>query len=109
MPEPAAPEPREERRVPERSVPEPGEEPRVRRVPSPRHVPSEERRAALRERVLAMRAKGMTLQEIADELSEEGEVTPGGGRQWHPWTVRAATRPIGPQGRSTAPDRRGGR
>jgi peptidoglycan hydrolase-like protein with peptidoglycan-binding domain len=87
-------------------VPEPRqEEPRVRRTTPPRHVPSQERRSALRERILAMRADGMTLQAIADQLTAEGEVTPGGSRQWQPWSVRAATRPIDPRGRHIAHDR----
>jgi peptidoglycan hydrolase-like protein with peptidoglycan-binding domain len=106
---PAQPEQLPETRA-EPLIPPPArktEEPRIRRVPSPRHVPSQERRQALRERILAMRAQGMTLQEIADQLTEEGEVTPGGGRRWQPWTVRAATRPIDPR-RGQAPQRRPG-
>ena len=90
------------------AVPEPQEEPRIRRVPPPRHVPADERRQALRERILAMRAEGMTLQEIADQLTAEGEVTPGGGRRWQPWTVRAASRPIVPRG-GPSPQHRHGR
>jgi peptidoglycan hydrolase-like protein with peptidoglycan-binding domain len=89
----------------EELVPKPAEEPRVRRVTPPRHVPSQDRRSALRERILAMRAEGMTLQAIADQLTAEGEVTPGGSRQWQPWSVRAATRPIDPRGRHIADDR----
>jgi hypothetical protein len=78
--------------------------PRVRRTPPPRmpHPRQEDRRAALRERILRMRVDGMTLQEIADVLTEEGEVTLGGARRWQPWSVRAATRATGPQGRPAA-------
>ena len=47
----------------------------------------------------------MTLQAIADQLTAEGEVTPGGSRQWQPWSVRAATRPIDPRGRHITDDR----
>jgi hypothetical protein len=75
--------------------------PRVRRTSPPRipHARPDERRAALRERILRMRADGMTLQEIADVLTAEGEVTLGGARRWQPWSVRAATRATGPQAR----------
>jgi hypothetical protein len=104
-PEPPPEPPPEPRPTP--PAPEP-KEPRIRRVPPPRHVPSQERRQALRARILAMRAEGMTLQEIADRLTAEGEVTPGGGRRWQPWTVRAATRPIDPS-RGPLPQRRHGK
>jgi peptidoglycan hydrolase-like protein with peptidoglycan-binding domain len=94
-------------------VPDPppaeAQEPRIRRVPPPRHVASQERRQALRQRILTMRAEGMTLQQIADLLTAEGEVTPGGGRRWQPWTVRAATRPIDPRRGPTPQHRHGQR
>jgi hypothetical protein len=79
--------------------------PRITRPPR-HHGPPQERRVALRERILAMRAGGMTLQEIADELTAEGEPTLGGGRHWQPWSVRAALRPFNPGGRALAHDRR---
>ena len=74
------------------------EEPRIIRVaPHPRYLgPPWERRAALRERILAMKADGMTLQEIADRLTAEGVPTLGGVRRWQPWSVHAATRPTTP-------------
>ncbi len=74
------------------------EEPRIIRVaPQPRYLgPPWERRAALRERILAMKADGMTLQEIADRLTAEGVPTLGGVRRWQPWSVHAATRPTTP-------------
>ena len=58
--------------------------------------PPWERRAALRARILAMKADGMTLQEIADRLTAEGVPTLGGVRRWQPWSVHAATRPTTP-------------
>ena len=81
----------------------------ARAGPAAPHVQPQERRAALRERILRMRADGMTLQEIADLLTEEGEVTLGGARRWQPWSVRAATRPADPRGRHIADTRNGGR
>jgi hypothetical protein len=74
------------------------EEPRIVRVaPRPRYLgPPWERRAALRERILAMKADGMSLQEIADRLTAEGVPTLGGVRRWQPWSVHAATRPTTP-------------
>jgi hypothetical protein len=80
------------------------EVPRVRPAPPPRipYAKASDRRAALRERILRMRAEGMTLQEIADVLTAEGEITLGGARRWQPWSVRAATRATGPQARPTA-------
>ncbi len=74
------------------------EEPRIIRV-APRAGylgPPWERRAALRARILAMKADGMTLQEIADRLTAEGVPTLGGVRRWQPWSVHAATRPTTP-------------
>jgi peptidoglycan hydrolase-like protein with peptidoglycan-binding domain len=78
----------------------------TRRAPLP-HAAPQERRMALRERILVMRSHGMTLQEIADQLTEDGEMTLGGGRQWHPWNVRSATRPINPNGRASSSNRHG--
>ena len=69
----------------------------MRVAPQPRYLgPPWERRAALRERILAMKADGMTLQEIADRLTAEGVPTLGGVRRWQPWSVHAATRPTTP-------------
>jgi len=74
------------------------EEPRIIRVaPQAGYLgPPWERRAALRARILAMKADGMTLQEIADRLTAEGVPTLGGVRRWQPWSVHAATRPTNP-------------
>lgn len=83
------------------------ESPRHHRTPAPTHYgPPRERREALRARILAMRADGWTLQMIADQLTAEGEVTLGGRRQWQPWSVRAATRPLSPSGRPITSGRR---
>jgi DNA invertase Pin-like site-specific DNA recombinase len=45
----------------------------------------------LRERIVAMREEGMTLQGIADALNEEGVPTIRGGAKWRPSSVQAAT------------------
>jgi hypothetical protein len=83
------------------------EEPRIRRTaPIHHHGPPWERRAALRERILGMRADGMTLQEIADRLTAEGVPTLGGVRRWQPWSVRAATRATTPAHRPAPTGRR---
>ena len=44
----------------------------------------------LKERIVAMRSQGMTLQAIADELNAEGVPTIRGGQQWRPSSVQAA-------------------
>jgi peptidoglycan hydrolase-like protein with peptidoglycan-binding domain len=46
--------------------------------------------AALKERIQAMRATGMTLQAIADELNAEKVPTLRGGTEWRPSGVQAA-------------------
>jgi DNA invertase Pin-like site-specific DNA recombinase len=45
----------------------------------------------LKERIVAMRASGMTLQAIADALNDEGVPTMRGGQKWRPSSVQAAT------------------
>jgi peptidoglycan hydrolase-like protein with peptidoglycan-binding domain/DNA invertase Pin-like site-specific DNA recombinase len=45
---------------------------------------------AVRDRIATMRAEGMTLQAIADQLNEEGVPTLGGGTHWRPSSVRYA-------------------
>jgi peptidoglycan hydrolase-like protein with peptidoglycan-binding domain/DNA invertase Pin-like site-specific DNA recombinase len=45
---------------------------------------------ALKERILAMRSEGLTLQAIADELNDEGIPTMRGGQKWRPSSVQAA-------------------
>jgi DNA invertase Pin-like site-specific DNA recombinase len=44
----------------------------------------------LRERIVRMRAEGMTLQAIADRLNEMGVSTVRGGAKWRPSSVQAA-------------------
>jgi peptidoglycan hydrolase-like protein with peptidoglycan-binding domain/DNA invertase Pin-like site-specific DNA recombinase len=44
----------------------------------------------LKDRIAAMRAEGMTLQAIADELNAEGVPTLRGGEMWRPSSVQAA-------------------
>jgi hypothetical protein len=44
----------------------------------------------LRDRIMAMRAAGMTLQAIADELNADGIPTVRGGAKWRPSSVQAA-------------------
>jgi hypothetical protein len=83
-----------------------GEEPRIHRAPGAFHGPPWQRRAALRQRILAMKADGMTLQEIADRLTDEGEPTLGGTRRWQPWNVQAATRAVPPGRRPAGRDTR---
>ena len=47
-------------------------------------------RPALKERIADMRARGMTLQAIADTLNSEGVPTLRGGSEWRPSSVQAA-------------------
>jgi DNA invertase Pin-like site-specific DNA recombinase len=54
----------------------------------------------LRERIVAMRRDGMTLQAIADTLNEEGVPTLRGGAKWRPSSVQSAAgyrRPTAPK------------
>jgi DNA invertase Pin-like site-specific DNA recombinase len=52
--------------------------------------PAVQDRPDLKERILALRAGGMTLQAIADTLNAEGIPTLRGGSQWRPSSVQAA-------------------
>jgi DNA invertase Pin-like site-specific DNA recombinase len=61
----------------------------VKTPPKPGRASTEER-AALVERINAMRAANMTLQAIADQLNAEGVPTLRGGRMWRPSSVQAA-------------------
>jgi DNA invertase Pin-like site-specific DNA recombinase/peptidoglycan hydrolase-like protein with peptidoglycan-binding domain len=45
---------------------------------------------ALKERIVEMRASGMTLQAIADQLNDEGVPTLRGGAKWRPSSVQSA-------------------
>ncbi len=53
-------------------------------------LPAVEDIPALKQRILEMRAEGMTLQAIADQLNEEGVPTMRGGQLWRPSSVQAA-------------------
>jgi peptidoglycan hydrolase-like protein with peptidoglycan-binding domain/DNA invertase Pin-like site-specific DNA recombinase len=53
-------------------------------------LPAVEDIPSLKRRILEMRADGMTLQAIADQLNEEGVPTMRGGQLWRPSSVQAA-------------------
>jgi peptidoglycan hydrolase-like protein with peptidoglycan-binding domain/DNA invertase Pin-like site-specific DNA recombinase len=53
-------------------------------------LPAVEDIPALKQRILEMRAEGMTLQAIADQLNDEGVPTMRGGQLWRPSSVQAA-------------------
>jgi DNA invertase Pin-like site-specific DNA recombinase len=64
----------------------------------------------LKRRIVRMRAAGLTLQAIADELNEEGIPTPRGGTKWRPSSVQAALgykRPSRVRPRGTAQRQKG--
>jgi DNA invertase Pin-like site-specific DNA recombinase len=52
--------------------------------------PAVEDRPDLKERIVAMRKEGLTLQAIADRLNEESVPTLRGGSEWRPSSVQAA-------------------
>jgi DNA invertase Pin-like site-specific DNA recombinase len=54
----------------------------------------------LRDRIVRMRAAGMTLQAIADTLNAERVPTIRGGREWRPSSVQSAVGYLRPAGRS---------
>jgi hypothetical protein len=72
----------------------------------PRKRPALADNPELVERIVQMRAQGMTLQAIADRLNEEGVPTVRGGTEWRPSSVRSGLgykrRP--PVGSLAAPD-----
>jgi DNA invertase Pin-like site-specific DNA recombinase len=51
--------------------------------------PAVEDRPELKQRILAMRERGMTLQAIADALNDDGVPTLRGGARWRPSSVHA--------------------
>ena len=55
----------------------------------PRRRPALADNPELVERIVRMRAQGMTLQAIADRLNEEGVPTVRGGAEWRPSSVRS--------------------
>jgi DNA invertase Pin-like site-specific DNA recombinase len=58
-----------------------------RSAPAPSSSPDWE---AIKDRIALMRAEGMTLQAIADELNREGVPTQRGGAEWRPSSVQTA-------------------
>jgi DNA invertase Pin-like site-specific DNA recombinase len=58
-----------------------------RAAPGPSSSPDWE---AIKDRIAAMRADGMTLQAIADQLNREGVPTQRGGTEWRPSSVQTA-------------------
>jgi DNA invertase Pin-like site-specific DNA recombinase len=58
-----------------------------RAAPGPSSTPDWD---AIKERIAAMRAEGMTLQAIADDLNREGVPTQRGGTEWRPSSVQTA-------------------
>ncbi len=65
--------------------------------------PARDEVAALKERIRAMRASGMTLQAIADRLNAESVPTLRGGAMWRPSAVQAATGYRRPRPAATTP------
>jgi peptidoglycan hydrolase-like protein with peptidoglycan-binding domain len=77
---------------------------------SGRSRPARDEVPALKERMQAMRASGMTLQAIADRLNAENVPTLRGGKKWRPSGVQAATgyrRPPGATASSNGGERAG--
>ena len=74
---PVHPDPLPEQRPPERA--------------NGRSHPARDEVRALKQRIRAMRASGMTLQVIADRLNAENVPTLRGGEKWRPSGVQAAT------------------
>jgi DNA invertase Pin-like site-specific DNA recombinase len=58
----------------------------------------------LKQRIVDMRAAGMTLQAIADQLNEEGVPTVRGGQKWRPSSVQAAVGYRRPRRREAVPE-----
>jgi DNA-binding transcriptional MerR regulator len=46
----------------------------------------------VKERITAMREKGVTLQDIADQLNAEGVPPPRRSGKWRPWSVQRELR-----------------
>jgi DNA invertase Pin-like site-specific DNA recombinase len=70
---------------------------RARRATAGR--PAVEDQPVLKERIVAMRTEGMTLQAIADRLNAESVPTLRGGTEWRPSSVQAAAGYRRPKGR----------
>jgi DNA invertase Pin-like site-specific DNA recombinase len=74
---------------------------RARRATTGR--PAVEDIPALKDRIVAMRQDGMTLQAIADQLNNENTPTLRGGTQWRPSSVQAAAGYRRPKTKRTNP------
>jgi hypothetical protein len=74
--------------VPTAEPPDTPQEIRVEARPNGR--PAVKDRPELLERITAMRAANLSLQEIADQLNAENVPTLRGGRQWRPSSIQAA-------------------
>jgi DNA invertase Pin-like site-specific DNA recombinase len=72
-----------------RPAPPPPEAPAPARVPHGRAAVAD--RSDLQQRILALRAQGLSLQAIADHLNAEGVPTVRGGAMWRPSSVQRAT------------------
>jgi DNA invertase Pin-like site-specific DNA recombinase/peptidoglycan hydrolase-like protein with peptidoglycan-binding domain len=72
---------------------------RARRATTGR--PAVEDQPALKERIVAMRNEGLTLQAIADQLNAQGVPTLRGGSEWRPSSVQSAAGYRRPKGRRT--------
>jgi DNA invertase Pin-like site-specific DNA recombinase len=75
---------------------------RARRASTGR--PAVEDIPALKDRIVAMRQAGMTLQAIADQLNTENTPTLRGGSQWRPSSVQAAAGYRRPKNKPTQPN-----
>lgn len=71
----------------------------ARRAGRPSSTPPE-----VADRIRQMRASGMTLQAICDQLDSEGVPTPRGGAKWRPTSLRAVLR-VGEKDGASAKDR----
>lgn len=70
------------------------------RASRPISRPTVDDRPELKQRILALRADGLTLQGIADELNRDNVPTVRGGREWRPSSIQAA---LGYKRRSKSP------
>jgi peptidoglycan hydrolase-like protein with peptidoglycan-binding domain/DNA invertase Pin-like site-specific DNA recombinase len=68
-----------------------GQPPQPAQSPAGEGRPAWHNTPALKGRIAAMRAQGLTLQAIADQLNQEGIPTLRGGAKWRPSSVQAAT------------------
>jgi peptidoglycan hydrolase-like protein with peptidoglycan-binding domain len=89
--------------------PDPVREPRPTKRASGSGRPAIDDVPALKERIRAMRASGMTLQAIADRMNAENVPTLRGGIKWRPSAVQSATGYRRPRPDASEPGNRGER